>query len=66
MAVGGREVPVADIDGVTRPTLSGDHPDNMVNRTFSKGGAQLELTTPRNREPTGAGGRKRTFASIDQ
>lgn len=46
VAVDGREVRVAAVDGVTRPTLSGDHPDNMVNRTFSKGGAQLELTTP--------------------
>lgn len=46
VAVGGAEVPVAVIDGVTQPTLGGDHPDNIVNRTFSKGGAQLELTTP--------------------
>ncbi|MEV4703447.1 poly-gamma-glutamate hydrolase family protein [Actinoplanes sp. NPDC049316] len=46
VTAGGREVPVAVVDGATRPALDGDDPANIVNRTYSNGGAQLELTTP--------------------
>ncbi|MGK5631930.1 poly-gamma-glutamate hydrolase family protein [Streptomyces sp. URMC 123] len=33
------------VDGAAVPALNGDHPENIVNRTLSGAGAQLEITT---------------------